>query len=350
MREFPARQAPSGRRNRRYSVSQMLLPLLYPIVLGLDRIETASFLRSNGSCPYRTGWPSFPDPQTLRRLLWSAPARVWQQLPRANDRPLPRSIHLPQRSYNPPLCLEANSCFLWDVALRPEYASTWEGGPALPETSFAIVPPEIRELRVRADAGFGYHPVLETLETHRADCAVVGGWTAPLERLLPGLRYQPANARWVGAQGEFRAHGRRQGRRIVVPRRLIKQDDVQPTLFPIGRCLYRVWITNLALTPAGVAHFYDGRAAMEPRIRQLREDFALRKIPRPLWTPTRSTWRGSAWPTTWRPPSSPPACILAKLDAPAAALQSLPPPGGTDPSAESPHLTPERPSANPALG
>src|ERR1017187_817750 len=35
----------------------------------------------------------------------------------------------------------------------------------------------------------------------------------------------------------------------------------------------------LPWTPAGVWHFYDGRAEMEPRIRELREDYALRKIP-----------------------------------------------------------------------
>jgi hypothetical protein len=40
-----------------------------------------------------------------------------------------------------------------------------------------------------------------------------------------------------------------------------------------------VVITNMSLTPAGIWHFYDGRAGMEPRIRELREDFALRKIP-----------------------------------------------------------------------
>ena len=33
------------------------------------------------------------------------------------------------------------------------------------------------------------------------------------------------------------------------------------------------------LTPAGIWHFYDGRAAMEPRIGELRENYALRKIP-----------------------------------------------------------------------
>jgi hypothetical protein len=50
-------------------------------------------------------------------------------------------------------------------------------------------------------------------------------------------------------------------------------------VFTLERYLYPAWFTNLPLTPAGVWHFYDGRAGMEPRIRELREDFALRKIP-----------------------------------------------------------------------
>ena len=313
LRDFLARHVPYARRNHRYSVSQMLLALVYPIVLGLDRIETASFLRSNGTFQYLTGLPSFPDPQTLRRFLWNAPVRLWEQLHRANDRLLQKFIHLPERrsrlifdldstvvtlfvkqegaelgynpryrgkrSYNPLLCLEANSSFLWDAELRPGNAGTWDGSPALLETSFATVPPEIRELRFRADAGFGYQPVLETLEAQQADYAVVARLTAALKRLLPGLPYEPANARWECGEGEFRANGWPHARRVVAARRLIEEDDPQPRLFPLGRYLYRVWITNLGLTPAGVWHFYDGRAAMEPRICELREDFVLRKIP-----------------------------------------------------------------------
>jgi hypothetical protein len=49
-----------------------------------------------------------------------------------------------------------------DAELRPGNASMCEGSRALLETSFATVPPEIRELRFRADAGFGYDPVLDT--------------------------------------------------------------------------------------------------------------------------------------------------------------------------------------------
>lgn len=60
---------------------------------------------------------------------------------------------------------------------------------------------------------------------------------------------------------------------------MIEESEPEPTLFTLERYIYRAWFTNLPLTPAGVWHFYDGRAAMEPRIRELREDFALRKIP-----------------------------------------------------------------------
>jgi len=184
-----------------------------------------------------------------------------------------------KRSYNPLLCLEANSSFLWDAELRPGDASAWESSPALLQTSFATLPPDIRELRFRADAGFGYEPVLRELEDQRAQYAVVARLTSPLKRLLPGLRYESANARWELAETEYRAHGWSNARRIVVARRFIEKLDEQTTLFTTGRYLYRAWTTNLNLAPAPVWRFYEGRAAMEPRIRELREDFALRKIP-----------------------------------------------------------------------
>ena len=97
IRRFLAREVPYPRRHHRYSVSQMLLALVYPIVPGLDRIETSSFLRSNGTFQYLTGLPGFPDPQTLRRFLLQAAARVWEHLHRANDHLLQEFIPLPDR-------------------------------------------------------------------------------------------------------------------------------------------------------------------------------------------------------------------------------------------------------------
>jgi len=318
LREFLARHLAYPRRNSDYSVSQMLLALIYPIILGLDRIETARLLRSNGTFQYLTGLPSFPDPQTLRRFLRNAPARLREQLHRANDRLLERFIHLPEhrsrlifdldstvltlfghqqgaevgynpryrgkRSYDPLLCLEANSSFLWDVELRRGDAGTWAGSEELLACCFLSTPSDIRELRVRADAGFGYGPVLSMLETRLAQYAVVARMIPSLKRALRGLRYEPMNLRWEIAEFEHHPHGWPHARRCIVARKRIEESDPEPTLFTLERYAYRAWHTNLPLTPDGVWHFYDGRAGMEPRIREIREDYALRKIPTHAFT------------------------------------------------------------------
>src|SRR5438094_4820591 len=163
LRNFLAVRLRYPRRNSRYSVSQMILALVYPLVLGLDRLETASFLRSNGTFQYLTGMPNFPDPQTLRRFLFQAPDSLWKQLHDVNDRLLQHFLHTPhhrsrlifdldstvvtvfghqeqaavgynpryrgKRSYNPLLCMETNSTYFWDAELRAGNAGTWDGTP-----------------------------------------------------------------------------------------------------------------------------------------------------------------------------------------------------------------------------
>jgi hypothetical protein len=313
IRRFLTQNLDYSRRNQRYSLSQLILALMYPIVLGLDRLETASFLRSNGTFQYLTGLPSFPDPQTLRRFLLQAPDSFREQMHRVNDRLLRKFIHMPdhrsrlifdldssvvtvfgrqqnaevgynpryrgKRSYNPLLCIEANSSYLWDAELRAGNAGTWDGSVELLATCFVNVPRDIRELRVRADAGFGFNPVLEMLDARAAQYAVVARLTQAFKRLLPGLVYKSVNQQWEMAELEYRPHGWPEPRRFVVARRFIPEEESQTTLFTLGRYMYRAWVSNMNLTPAGIWHFYDGRAGMEPRICELREDFALRKIP-----------------------------------------------------------------------
>ena len=229
------------RRNRRYHLSQMVLALMYPIVLGLDRLETAALLQVNGTFQYLTGLPNYPDPQTLRRFLLHAPPEFRQQLHRCNDRLLRQFIHQPEhrsrlildldstvvtvfgrqeeaevgynpryrgkRSYDPLLCLEANSSFLWDTELRPGNAGTWAASEELLASCFLSIPADIREVRVRADAGFGFHPVLAVLEQRPAQYAVVARLTSALQRVLGGLGYQRLNPRWEIGEFEHRLTG-----------------------------------------------------------------------------------------------------------------------------------------------
>ena len=74
-------------------------------------------------------------------------------------------------------------------------------------TCFVNAPAAIRELRVRADAGFGFHPVLEILAARPAQYAVVARLTQAFKRLLPGLRYESVNRQWEMADFEHRPHG-----------------------------------------------------------------------------------------------------------------------------------------------
>jgi hypothetical protein len=314
LRRFLTRHLRYPRRNHDYQLSEMILSLAYPIILGLDRIETASLLRSDRTFQYLTGLRSFPDPQTLRRFLVNAPSDLREQLHRTNDRLLQRFIHLPEhrsrlildldstvltsfghqegaevgynpryrgkRSYDPLICVEANSSFLWDIELRRGDAGTWEGSEQLLACCFLSSPSDIREFRVRADAGFGYGPVLDMLEVRpTAQYAVVARMTPSLKRELGGLRYERLNRRWEIAEFEHHPHDWSHARRCIVARRLIQECDPEPTLFVTKQYAYRAWHTNLPMTPAGVWHFYDGRAGMERRIREIREDYALPKIP-----------------------------------------------------------------------
>jgi hypothetical protein len=177
--------------------------------------------RSNGTFQYLTGLQSYPDSQSLRRFLLRAAPEFREQLHRVNDHLLQQFIHWPdhrsrlildldstvvtvfgrqegaavgynpryrgKRSYDPLLFLEAKPSFLWDTELRRGDAGTWAGSVELLASCFLSTPSDIRELRVRADAGFGYGPILDILEVRFAQYAVVARMTSTLRRMLGSL-------------------------------------------------------------------------------------------------------------------------------------------------------------------
>ena len=92
----------------------------------------------------------------------------------------------------------------------------------------------IREVRVRADAGFYNDAFLSELEDRAADYAVVAKVYPPLKRLLPGIAYERVNPVWE--MGEC-WHGARpwfEPRRHIVARRLIETSRPLPPCSPGG--------------------------------------------------------------------------------------------------------------------
>ena len=72
MRSYLYHHLAFPQRNNRYTLSELLLALIYPMILGLEKIEVSALLKTNGIFQYLTGLPSFPNPITLRRFLLRA--------------------------------------------------------------------------------------------------------------------------------------------------------------------------------------------------------------------------------------------------------------------------------------
>jgi hypothetical protein len=301
-------------RNNRYSVGEMFLAVLYPMILGLERIETTQLLRQNGVFQYLTGLPRYPEATTLRRfLLRVAPAGL-PRLRALHDRVLRRMMSQPQRpsrlifdvdstvlvvygkqegarigynpikrgrpSYHPLLCFEGQSKDFWHGELRTGDAHTATGTCDLLAACFAKIPAGVRLVIVRADKGFYGHTLVEWLAGRRARFVIVARLTAPIKRKLPHLRYTSPRRGIEVAEFRYQpTHWPRLYRFVVVRRLQPEEPTDQLTLFKLGRYHYQVLVTNLPLRPLNLWRFYNDRAGVELLIKQLKGDYAMGNIP-----------------------------------------------------------------------
>jgi hypothetical protein len=301
-------------RNNTYSSAEMLLALLYPIILGLERIETTELLQHNGVFQTLTGLPTYPDPTSLRRFLRRFAVRGLTRLRRLHDRLLARMCQRPRPlrrvlfdldstvltlyghqekarrgynprkrgrpSYHPLVCFEAQTRDFWHGELRPGDIHTATGTVWLLRACIAKVPATVRQIRVRADAGFFDYKIVRTVEEHRGKLVIVARLTPPLKRLVTGLAYTEVGRDLAMAECQYQPHGWPRPYRFVVARKTLPEEDSpQTTLFTSGRYSYHAFVTNLRIWPIAVYRFYNDRAAVELIIRELRADYPLAKIP-----------------------------------------------------------------------
>jgi hypothetical protein len=301
-------------RNSRYSVTEAIIALMYPMILGLERIEVAALLRTNGVFQYLTGLSSFPDPVTLRRFLVRVAPVLLPRLRRTHDHlrthflelpSLPSSfwldcdstartlyghqegvtkgynpMHPGKKSYHPLLITEAHRLDCLGGRLRPGNAHTAEGIQELLQTVLRLLPHGQR-LRLRADAGFYDGSLLSLLELESVAYAVVAKMTQPLKTQVRSLRYCHVAPRFATSEFEYQAYRWKRPRRFVVLRRILPEDETgsQLTLFTLDRYAYSVIVTNLELQPYGVFQFYRDRSAQERVIRTLKTDYPLGNAP-----------------------------------------------------------------------
>ena len=307
-------------RNNRYSFADLMLALLYPMMLGLGRLEATHLLQTNGVFQYLTGLPAYPDPTTLRRFLvrWTPPTLT--KLRRLHDRLLGQFTQQPRPctsvifdldstvltvygrlqgarvgynphkrgrpSYHPLLCFEGHRQDCWHAEFRPGNAFTGEGAIQCAQACAAKLPPTVRSIRVRGDVGFYNHDFVEFLDDKRWGYAIVAKLSRPIQRRLPGLRYRRIHPGLEVATFRYHPHEWRKAHRFIAVRKLLPEahsPQGQLTFFQLDDWAYHVYVTNLALRPVNVWRFYNQRAAVELIIKELKTDYPLTKIPTKHW-------------------------------------------------------------------
>jgi len=314
IRTFLSRQLYAPERNNHFSITERLFALLYPMILGLDKIELTALLGTNGVFQYLTGLPHIPNPSTLRRFLiqnaeYLLPKlRTAHHLLRARFLTLPESHssywldfdstartlygnqegavrgynphHPGKKSYHPLICTEAHFQDCLGGELRYGNAHTAEGVSAMLDTVLETLPSSVRTIRTRADAGFYDGDFIQQLCDNRVDFAVVAHMTAPLKHKVPALRYTKIDSVHATVAFQYQPRDWKQEHRFVVLReQLTDKRDAQLTLFKMKAYAYHVIVTNLSLTPYGVFTFYEDRSAMERTIRTLKEDYPFGTAP-----------------------------------------------------------------------
>ena len=90
-RTWLSRHLQLAERNNDFSVTERISALTYPMILGLNTIELAALLGTNGVFQYITGLPRFPNPSTLRRFLIDKAPILLPRLQRAHVATLSQS-------------------------------------------------------------------------------------------------------------------------------------------------------------------------------------------------------------------------------------------------------------------
>ena len=292
----------------------MVLAILYPVILGLERLEVTHLLRQNGLFQYLSGLRRYPDATSLRRFLFRCAPELLSKLGRLHDnylrrmalrpKPLTRFVfdmdstvltlygkqeqakigYNPQKpgrpSYHPLLCFESRSKDFWHGLLRPGNTSSMTDAISFMRTCLEKLPEKHGPVFVRADKGFYAFSLVELLELLRIGFVIVARLTGPIQARLAGLRYTSHPGNVATAEFRYKPHGWSKAYRFVVIRRPQNEDITeQLTLFRLGKYHYQVLVTNLTLQPLNLWRFYNDRAGVELLIKQLKADYTLGNIP-----------------------------------------------------------------------
>ena len=301
---FPAPTSPNA-----IPLAHTLTAFIIAVVTGASRFAHTDWLRADRALHAVLGILRFPGTDTVRnfflrftqahiqafwRPLWrwllsmlacpqeefhlDLDSTVFQRAGRQEGAAKGYNPRRPGRkSHHPILAVLAEAAFILHGWLRSGNAGAARGVVAFLQEALALLPEGISVRCVRADSGFFEEALLAFLEERKLTYIVVAKLTSSLKRRCAEIK------NWTQidehyAAGEFHAplQGWSKPRRFIVIREQIREDKeaVGRQLIEVPGYTFRVWVTNREQTPLTLWQEYNGRATVEQRIEELKNELS----------------------------------------------------------------------------
>jgi len=182
-----------------------------------------------------------------------------------------------RKSHHPLLAVLAELPFVLHGWLRSGNTGAARGAVAFLAEALALLPSGWTIRCVRADSGFFEDALLTFLEQRDLPYLVVARLTTQLKRQAAALRdWQAVDEDYAVGQFTAQLLGWSKARRFVVVRERVRENKeaVGRKLIDVPGYTFRIWATNRAEAPLALWRDYNGRATVEQRIEELKNDLA----------------------------------------------------------------------------
>jgi hypothetical protein len=306
-----ANQAPyQPKSGNHYDPGQILVGFILSVIAGAQRFAHTNQLRADRALHALLGMKRFPSDDTIlnyfRRFSQAEVERFWRPMWRWLISRLPQlekgfSLDLdstifsrhgaqqqgaargynPRRpgrlSHHPLLAVLAEANFVLHSWLRSGNAGASQGAAQFLNEALSLLGDQHRIRCVRADSGFYGDHFLSFLEERALPYIVVARLTSYLKsRLYQVSQWQAIDKIYCVTEFHFKLWNWKTERRFVVVR-----EEVQTNKAAVGRKLldlpgyvFRVFVTNRHDSPLEIWRDYNGRATVECRIDELKNELA----------------------------------------------------------------------------
>jgi len=300
---------PAPTSNNAIPLAHTLTAFLLAVVTGASRFAHTDWLRGDRALHAILGIKRFPGDDTVRAFFRSFTQRhieafwrpLWSWLLTLVVTP-PEGFHLdldstilcregkpegarkgynPKRkgrlSHHPLVAVLAEARFVLHGWLRSGNCSSARGVVAFLTEALALAPASMKIACVRADSGFFADELLTFLEGKKLPYIVVARLTAAVKRSCAGLKEWTAlDENYAVGEVWLQLHGWTTQRRFVVLRERVREGKsaVGRLLLDVPGYTYRIFVTTRSESAEIIWRDYNGRACIEQRIEELKNDLS----------------------------------------------------------------------------